>query len=122
MKKEEKGKKKRWEEWGGGGGGGWGGGSADQDMNPGFPCLRLVLLQLDYDFLPAKFNKFTESKCYFLGNCVLFMKLPLTTRGKVPSLTPGHGCFFSPPFPGIKLKYKVISEWVFGWKFPVLFL
>ena len=45
-------------------------------------------------FLPANFNKFAESKCYFLGNLVLVVlvvKLPLPTSAEVPGSTPGHG-------------------------------
>ena len=44
-----------------------------------------------YKILPANFNKFAESKCYFLGNLVVFMKLPLTTSAEVSGSTPGHG-------------------------------
>ena len=41
--------------------------------------------------LHANFNKFAECKCYFVGNLVLIVKLPLTTNAKVHDSTPGHG-------------------------------
>ena len=56
-------------------------------------CSRLYLLIYFISFfLPWNFNKFAESKCYFLGNLVvLLVKLPLTTSAKVPGSTPGYG-------------------------------
>ena len=46
---------------------------------------------LKIKFLPLNLNKFIESKCYFLVDLILVVKLSLTTSAKVSSSTPGHG-------------------------------
>ena len=51
-------------------------------------CTVLAIYVL---FLPANFNKFAESKCYFLWNLVVpVVKLPLTISAEVPGSIPGY--------------------------------
>ena len=52
---------------------------------------RILFSYFSTIFLPANFNKFAESKCFFLGNIALVLKLPLITSAEVPGSTPDHG-------------------------------
>ena len=49
-------------------------------------CIPIFRLIVPF-FLPANFNVFVESNCYFLGSLVLVVKLTLNTSAEVPGST-----------------------------------
>ena len=61
-------------------------------------ALDHVTAAREFVFLPTNLNKFTESKCYFLGNLVLVLQPVLRLPVQLMIMVECFFSFFSPIF------------------------